>query len=158
MTNWILSPFRRPVGAALLVGIPLLGFSVVAAASLLQPPISHWAATAEPVRPAPIRVVPAKTPTAVVTPAAPSIAVAPPLPSAPPPPPPENAVTRLFAFQANATAPGKFQPLSGKEAIASYRAWMRSVQTTSMSPSPQSSSVNTIPSPGGMSTSSAYGN
>lgn len=120
----------------LALGASLLGLAtmpLLAQASLLQPPISAWSpATAQAANPAPspseATVTPAPAAPAPVavpasgTPAPIAPKVAKPIPA---PAARQDAVQRLFAFQADGVAAGAMQPISGPEAIASYKAWLR---------------------------------
>ena len=129
MTTTHSATFCLALGASLL---GLAAMPLLAQASLLQPPISAWSpalqgenpassTTASAVAPAPAAPVVAAAP-APTNSHAPSIAVVAPVP---PPAARQNAVQRLLAFQADGVAAGAMQPIGGPEAVASYKAWLR---------------------------------
>lgn len=151
----------------LALGASLLGLAALplqAQATLLQPPISAWSPAQAGANPAPAATDSAPSPAAALP--APAKAAAPVPANLPPaaparqpvPLPRQNAVQRLLAFQANGVAAGARQPISGAEAIASYKAWLRtfaSQQQSSAKPLVSGTTAMTQPLPGN---SGTYGN
>lgn len=133
MTTTHSATFCLALGASLL---GLAAMPLLAQASLLQPPISAWSpaqpganpassTAASAVAPAPGAAAAAAAPTEAAT-APVSVKRAPVAPVMQPGPAQrQNAVQRLLAFQADGKAAGAMQPISGPEAAASYKAWLR---------------------------------